>query len=208
MTEPLGIYRLQDRRTRLEVPAELWGSLQDRHVQDFTTRWKPIFDARLAELRRQGDVTAAIAGEHNVQDAHWQWAQKVKERSESLSWASFAVEAEGVTQGLMFARLDGFAREPSQRNKPLVDIDLLATAPWNRSRLVEEPQFKGIGQLLLGTAISLSVAEEFAGRIGLHALPQAASWYRDVCGMTDLGVDHTGMHYFEMTEQQARAFIR
>ncbi|MNR44822.1 hypothetical protein D3C85_1636060 [compost metagenome] len=62
--------------------------------------------------------------------------------------------------------------------------------------------------MLLATAISLSFGEEFAGRIGLHALPQAESWYRDVCGMTDLGVDGTGMTYFEMTEPQARAFIR
>ena len=204
----LGVFGLKDRRTGAEVPAEIWSTVEDRHVQDFAGRWKPIFDARLAELRRQGEVTAAIAADHNVQDAHWQWARKVAERRESLSWASFAVEAEGVTQGLMFARLDGFAREPSQRNKPLVDIDLLATAPWNRARLVERPQFKGVGQLLLGAAVSLSVHEEFAGRIGLHALPQAESWYRDVCGMTDLGVDSTGMTYFEMTEPQARAFIR
>src|SRR5258706_1341 len=82
-----------------------------------------------------------------------------------------------------------------------------ATALWNRFRLVPEPQFKGIGRLLLAAAISLSVSEEFAGRIGLHALPQAESWYRDVCGMTDLGIDGTGMRYFEMTEAQAQTFV-
>ncbi len=108
----------------------------------------------------------------------------------------------------MFARMDAFAREPSQLNKPIVDIDFLATAPWNRFRLAQDPRFKGIGRLLLAAAISLSVSEEFAGRIGLHALPQAESWYRDVCGMTDLGVDGTSMRYFEMTEAQARVFIK
>ncbi len=208
MGEVVGVYPLKDRRTGKEVEATLWHSLEDRHVQDFTGRWKPIFEARLNELRRKGPVTAAIAGEHNVQDSHWQWAQKVEQRREGLAWASFAVEADGVTQGLMFARMDAFAQEPSQLNKPIVDIDLLATAPWNRPQLTDQPQFKGIGRLLLAAAISLSVSEEFAGRIGLHALPQAETWYRDVCGMTDLGIDGTKMRYFEMTEAQARAFIR
>ncbi len=207
MGEVVGVYPLKDRRTGKEVEATLWRSLEDRHVQDFTGRWKPIFEARITELRRNGSVTPAIAGEHNVQDAHWLWAQKVEQRRDGLEWASFAVEAEGITQGLMFARLGAFAQEPSQLNKPIVDVDLLATAPWNRPQLTVQPQFKGIGRLLLAAAISLSVSEEFAGRIGLHALPQAETWYRDVCGMTDLGVDGTKMRYFEMTEAQARAFI-
>jgi GNAT superfamily N-acetyltransferase len=210
MSGMVGVYPLKDRRTGQEVDATLWQSIEDRHVDDFIRRWKPIFDARLAELHSHGAVTADIAAEHNLQDAHWRWAQKVCERKDELAWASFAVEAEGVTQGLMFTRMgpDVRAREASQRNQYIVEVDLLAIAPWNRFRLVPDPQFKGIGRLLLAAAISLSVSEEFAGRIGLHALPQADSWYRDVCGMTDLGVDDTKMRYFEMTEAQARAFIQ
>jgi hypothetical protein len=72
---------------------------------------------------------------------------------------------------------------------------------------VKEPLYKGVGHLLLAAAINLSFNEEFSGRVGLHALPQAESWYRDVCKMTDLGPDGTKMRYFEMTEAQARAFL-
>lgn len=210
MSGALGVYPLKDRRTGKEVGATLWQSIEQRHVDDFANRWKPIFDARLTELYGQGDVTAEIAAEHNLQDAYWRWAQKAQERRDKLAWASFAVEAEGVTQGLMFTRVgaDVRAREASQRNQYIVEVDLLAIAPWNRFRLVPAPQFKGIGRLLMATAISLSFNEEFAGRIGLHALPQADSWYRDICGMTDLGVDDTKMRYFEMTEAQAHAFIQ
>jgi GNAT superfamily N-acetyltransferase len=210
MNGALGVYPLKDRRTGKEVDATLWQSIERRHVDDFINKWKPIFDARLAELRSRGAVTAEIAAEHNLQDAYWQWAEKVEERRGELAWASFAVEAEGVTQGLMFTRVgaDVRAREASQRNQYIVEIDLVAIAPWNRFRLVPTPQFKGIGRLLLATAISLSFSEEFAGRIGLHALPQADTWYRDVCGMSDLGIDNTKMRYFEMTEAQARAFIQ
>lgn len=207
MADLLGTYLLKDRLKNREVEVTLWQSLDERHVEDFAQKWKPMFDARLAELRAKGELTLEVVGDYNLQDAHWEWAQKRLERQDMMAWASFAVEAEDVTQGLMFVRMDGFAREPSARGKPIVEIDLLATAPWNRFRLVPWPQFKGIGRLLLAAAISLSVEEEFAGRIGLHALPQAESWYRDVCGMTDLGVDETEMRYFEMTEAQARAFV-
>src|SRR5271154_2618301 len=144
MSERLGTYWLKDRRTDQEVEAILWQTIDDRHVEDFAQKWKPVFEARKAELRKQGDLTLEIAGEHNLQDAHWAWARKVEQRRAGLAWASFALESQDVTQGLMFPRMDGFARELSQRSKPIVDIDLLATAPWNRFRLVTEPQFKGI----------------------------------------------------------------
>ena len=203
----VGTYPLLNRRTGKEIDATLWRPLSERHVQDFLQRWKPVLDARVAELGNQGSITAAKAAEHNVQDAHWQWSQKLVQRRNGLAWTSFAVEVDGATQGLMFARMDAFAREASQLNKPIVDIDLLATAPWNRFRLDPNPLFKGVGRLLLAAAVSLSVSEEFCGRVGLHALPQADSWYRDVCGMCDLGVDSTGMRYFEMTDAQAQAFL-
>ena len=46
-------------------------------------------------------------------------------------------------------------------------------------------------------------------RIGLHSLPQANGFYANTCGMTDLGadLDHRGLRYFEMTPEQAQAFI-
>ena len=207
MSDRLGTYLLMDRLKEREVEVSLWQSLDERHVEDFAQKWKPMFDARLAELRAKGDLTLEVVGEHNLQDAHWEWAQKRLERQDMMSWTSFAVEAEDETQGLMFVRMDTTAREASGRGKFLVEIDLLATAPWNRFRLVAQPQFKGIGRLLMAAAISLSFDQEFEGRIGLHALPQAESWYRDVCGMTDLGIDGTTMRYFEMTSAQAQAFV-
>jgi GNAT superfamily N-acetyltransferase len=210
MSTLLGTYSLEDRRTGKEVEATLWHALEERHAKDFAEKWKPAFQARFEELKAAGgSLPEAIAGA-NLQDAHWRWEEKVAARQDDLSWVSFAVEAEGVTQGLMFTHMGPLvrAREPSQRDQYLVDIDLLATAPWNRFGLVPKPQFKGVGQLLLAAAVSLSFSEEFAGRIGLHALPQAESWYRDQCGMTDLGVDDTKMRYFEMTEAQARAFLK
>jgi hypothetical protein len=74
---------------------------------------------------------------------------------------------------------------------------------------VAAPTYGGVGSVLINAAIQLSQAEGFRGRIGLHSLSQAATFYRDRCGMTDFGPDstHHDLTYFEMDESQAAAFI-
>ena len=65
-------------------------------------------------------------------------------------------------------------------------------------------------RVLIATAVQLSLEEGFRGRIGLHSLPQAETFYATNCGMTDLGKDtkKEGLRYFEMTPAQAAAFLR
>lgn len=203
----LGEYDLFDRTSKTFVEARLHSPIIEQNIEDFRSLWRPVFEEREQQLRAEGRVSVEDFGANDLQDAHWKWIEKAQARDGRLDWESFAIEAEGQTQGLMFTRTMGFAREPTQLNKPLVMIDLLATAPWNRPKLAISPRFKGVGRIMMVAAISLSVDEEFEGRIGLHALPQAESWYRDVCGMTPIGVDKTQMQYFEMTETQARAFL-
>ena len=51
--------------------------------------------------------------------------------------------------------------------------------------------------------------EGFKGRIGLHSLPQSNNFYANKVGMTDMGQDeeYQNLRYFEMTPEQAEAFI-
>lgn len=67
----------------------------------------------------------------------------------------------------------------------------------------------GVGSILMHAIVELSKEQEFKGRVGLHSLPQANSFYANTCGMTDLEIDPAkeGLHYFEMTPEQAEAFI-
>ena len=46
--------------------------------------------------------------------------------------------------------------------------------------------------------------------IALHSLPQADSFYRDRCRMSDLGRDASkqNLTYFEMTDAQAAQFLK
>ena len=73
----------------------------------------------------------------------------------------------------------------------------------------DPPIYRGVGSLLIAAAIQLSLDEGFKGRIGLHSLPQADAFYANTCGMSNLGPDpsYQNLSYFEMTAEQAQAFI-
>lgn len=199
----VGRFSIRDRSSGDMVPAVLVKPLGADHVRDYLEQWHPAFETREKQLKEGESLASA-----QLQDAHWRWPEKVLAFSGQLGFASFALTAAGCTQGMMFVNLMKSARLSDQKGKSLVYVELIATAPWNRSGLCSAARFKGVGRILIAAAVSLSFEEEFGGRIGLHSLPQAATWYRDI-GMTDMGADvgHQGMHYFEMTEVQARQFL-
>src|SRR5258708_32770665 len=115
-----------------------------------------------------------------------------------------------VTGGLRCvskARRSGVA---GKQGAPRIHVDVLARAPWTRHGFTENPKYKGVGQILIQAAISLSIEEEFKGRVGLHSLPQSETWYREILGMIDLGPDpdYQNLKYFEMTGEQAELLTR
>ena len=173
--KPLATFSVVDRETNQPTDLDLWSPVAERHKEHFLKQWRPIFDRHLDELRAKGGNIDEAVQLRMIQDAHWKWASKADAIKGRLDWVSFALEGQGVAQGLMFAQTAGFSKEPTQQGMPFVKVVLLASAPWNRSALVAVPRFKGIGRILLGAAISLSFHEEFAGRVGLHSLPQAES---------------------------------
>jgi hypothetical protein len=130
-----------------------------------------------------------------------------------LAQPGYSIVCDGVTQGMMIVdTTTKRCRVDSQKGKNLVCVEYVENAPWNRKELLfDPPRYRGIGSILVRAAIELSREEEFKGRIGLHSLPQANSFYANTCGMTDLGVDpdprYAPMRYFEMTPEQAEAFI-
>ena len=115
-------------------------------------------------------------------------------------------------QGLMLLRTNECGRLGGQYREPLVYIDNLASAFWNLPNVTESPRFRGVGYILFGAAVSLSIDKGWEGRVGLHSLPGAEDFYGDVdkCGMTDMQIDasHQDLRYFEMSAMQAKAFIK
>jgi hypothetical protein len=193
---------LVDRATGLFVPASVFEGLDQKNFDDFEQLWRPPLKAARASV-----ATWAEAATIDAQDSHWEWRDKAIAAEQILNQETYAVECNGQTQGLMLTGVD-FARLPAQRGRELVYVELIATAPWNRRKLVTDPRYKGVGIALIGTAITKSVELGFNGRIGLHSLRQSETWYQGIEELTDVEYDAVRkMRYFEMTEANATAFF-
>jgi hypothetical protein len=197
---------LKDRKTGQLVEAVLIDGVSRDEVEKTESAWKPFLMKALDDRRLGGNPAGAMP-EHS----HWDWRRKQRSVEGLIAYRMFGVECEGAMQGLMLVSTAGHpCRIKDQRGKEQVYVDFVATAPWNSPGLVEVPRFGLVGRVLLATAVQLSIEEGFRGRIGLHALPQAETFYLRNCGMTDLGKDtkKEGLRYFEMTLSQAAAFLQ
>ena len=183
---------LRDGETDRLVPAELYDCILPRHLDQHEQHWKPVIAL------------------HGPQHAHWNWRAKMDAYTEQLRYESFALECDGMVQGLMIVSTIDRCRIATQANLHLVYIEYLEAAPWNHTLGHAVPRYRGVGTTLVAAAIELSIEEGNAGRIGLHSLPQADSFYSR-CGMTDLGPDEAypnfPLRYFEMTDEQAASFL-
>jgi len=185
--------------------AELWDGITEKQLGDWEGEWLPELFKAVQKLHRAG-----VERNRWPQSRHWNWRNKTKALQGMLAHPGFSIVCNGMTQGMMIVdttmkrcRLDG------QKGKNLVYVDFVENAPWNRPELATPPRYRGIGSILVRAAIALSKEQEFKGRIGLHSLPQANDFYANTCGMSDLGrdSDYENLRYFEMTPEQAEAFI-
>jgi hypothetical protein len=209
MTSLVGTVPLRQVTTGKVVKAKIYDGISPEHLQNWEQKWKPVIAATQARLVGQGKPIAAIP-----QSSHWDWDMKAEEIRKLLSFRSFAIVCGGDTQGLMLvetvAHQSLMADEKGRTGQPLVYIDFLETAPWNRPEHVQFPAYRGVGQALIATAIQLSFDEGFKGRTGLHSLPQSEGFYRTVLKMTDFGPDQNyrggRLRYFEFDTTGAQAF--
>jgi hypothetical protein len=187
------------------VQAELLHEIGRQQVADWQNHWQPALLDVLRDL-----VARKVPMNQWPQSWHWRWDRKVAEMAGLLGFQGFSVTCAGLTQGLMRVDLTKSARLPNEIGKPVVYVEYLEVAPWNRLDCVPVRKYKGVGIALLTEAVVLSEAEGFKGRIGLHSLPQSDGFYRDQ-GMTDLGPDqhvHGHLRYFEFSADDAAQFLK
>ena len=185
---------------------ELWDAITERHLADWEDEWLPALYNAIQRLKQEG-----VARLHWPQSRHWNWRNKVNALHGMLASPGFAIVCDGMTQGLMIVDTATHrCRIDVQKGQHLVYVKYVENAPWNRSGLFDPPRYRGVGSIPIRAAVALSEESEFHGRIGLHSLPQADGFYAGTCGMTDLGtdLDYEGLSYFEMTPEQAQAFVK
>lgn len=205
MTHEVSSVYLRKIATNEVVDAELWDTINDTQLADWETEWVPELFKGLQRMKRAGVSIADWP-----QSRNWNWRNKTRYLQGLLGRQGFSIMCEGMTQGMMFIDMTRRAKLPSQAGQHLIYVDFLEAAPWNRPGLVaDEARYRGVGSLLIRAAVALSQEEEFQGRIGLHSLPQANSFYASHCGMEDLGPDpdYDNLRYFEMTPIAAVAFL-
>ena len=186
---------LQDANSGQLRPAVLCEGIQERHLVDVEQLWKPALG-----------LVLKWAGRHHLEESsHWDWRAKLRSIGRSRRRSSFVVECDNMTQGLMIVDVSRKARLEPDCGRGLVYVDYVEVAPWNRREWQPKRVFHSIGSAFLGVAIDWSFQLGFEGRIGLHSLPKAESFYRKV-GMSDLGSDsnYEDLRYFEMTARVAQ----
>jgi hypothetical protein len=175
---------------------ELWSPERVRFLKDFINRGcKPT------------DLPESI---------HWSWSLKALRvpglKVGGLSpYRLFGIKAEGHWQGLLIANAFGHVSRLPPGGKDLVYIEFVESAPWNWECLPagRPGMYRGVGLQLFELAVRWSEDIELGGRVGLHSLSQAESFYRNRCNMSDLGIDssYQSLRYFEYSDEQAKEFL-
>lgn len=203
--------KLKLRETGELVDAELHTSLGLTDLLDAEAAWPPWRFGMVKQL-----LEAGIPRAHWPEHWHWNWVHKLLSKGTlDIGGALSPLRLMGVKcndawQGMVLATCVGHQSRAKKGGKDLLYLKYLETAPWNLAviEIGQTSRFSGVGRQLMEVGVRLSEAMDFRGRLGLHALPQAEGFYR-YCGMTELGQDEEceNLKYFEMTEEQAEAFL-
>lgn len=133
-------------------------NLSQKHVDDFDSLWR----SHLRGFRQE--------------DKYWDWAFKKEIYLKSERYEGYGIECDNQTQGLMIIETQWHCSQVNIGEK-IIYVVALATAPWNRTAIQKPPEFKGVGAALLLFARQRSVELCYAGRVGLHSLPEAERFY-------------------------------
>jgi hypothetical protein len=198
--------------TKSAVPAELHDDVTLDILFDAEELWAPERVRFLRDCLRAG-----VKPDELPQSIHWNWSLKAIKIPGLVAgplspYRMFGIKADGEWQGLLLAKGVGYQARIGAPGRDVVYVDFVESAPWNwrEDKAGRVARFKGVGPQLIDLAIRWSIDLGMKGRVGLHSLPQADSFYRDKCGCTDLGIDpkyQPPLRYFEFTEAQALDFI-
>jgi hypothetical protein len=180
-----------------------------------------LVDGVTYDLLTQTELTWAIPRIEGAKRVHanggslpehwnWSWANDNKfKKTNLLAYHCFGIECDNEMQGLMLVNTINTSRLQNQKGKPLVYVDYIEVAPWNLKDLIRNPRYGAVGVRLIEAAIRFSLEEGFGGRVGLHSLPQAESFYENSCGMIRVGIDRSyqDLCWFEITEVNAKIFL-
>ena len=185
-----------DNVEKKSVPASLIVGVDPRIIDEVGERWKR---ERIQKAAHQGKFP---------QHFHWEWGNKASLVNGLLAYEFFAIECQGIIEGLMLTESDAHRAElPPDQGKPLLYIEFIESAPGNVKQMSDNPRYRGVGTRLMEGAILHSLELEFEGRVGLLALSQAEDYYISK-GLEKVRMDaKTGLNYYEWTTKTSQAVL-
>jgi hypothetical protein len=193
---------------------DLAEGLDTSHLDFIEAQWTPAMKSQCGLAMLQffqlpaADQTPErwhdISGQLAVQDYHWTWRNKCSIAPDT-NRRVFSLLNSGDVEAAMVLLFGKNSRTPA--GLPIVYVDFVAVAPWNRKKFQDPPRFRNLGTVMLGAAVQLSRTLGFDGRCGLHSLPQSEGFYRHI-GMHDFGLDsaYSSLRYFEFDATGAANF--
>ncbi len=217
MATILASYDIDSPELAQSLKVQLAEGLDSAHLDFIDVQWAPVlkrqYDLALLEFFQLpvADQThnrwQDTLGKFGAQDQHWDWRNKSAVAPGSKRRILSLLNATDVEAAMML--LFGKTSRDPATPLPIVYVDYVAVAPWNR-KVIQHPQrFKNLGTMMLGVAVAMSIATGLDGRCGLHSLPQSEGFYRQI-GMTDFGIDtaYSSLRYFEFNAVAARTFVK
>lgn len=150
------------------------------------------------------DTLDNIINSIQSEDDHWVWVNKSLHcASDQYRW--FYLYCEGRPQGvcLIFQ-----PKESSLIRGDIFYIEFIAVAPWNRSNMHRERQYKGVGSILIRAALKYAV--EVLGLtpgFSLLSLPQAETYYEGISMVHIESKDTPTMKHFELPTMEANQLL-
>jgi hypothetical protein len=192
-----------DATSNAPVEVELHDDLKAEALLDVEVQWTPIRQDLRAKL-----TTLGVARSNWPESLHWDWGRKGLGLALGApdDYRVMAIRRQAIWEGAIVTRCKNhIASAGPDVGSPLVYVDYLETAPWNwKVDKIQLRKFKAVGPVLLRTAIEQSYAKGWAGRIGLHALPQAVQFYTGQ-GLQFVRNDPTkqNLPYYELSAAEA-----
>lgn len=179
------------------VPASLIIGIDAGVIEEVGNQWKR---ERIRKVAHQGKIP---------QHFHWEWGNKASQVKGLLAYEFFAIECQGVIEGLMLTESVSHRAElPPDQGKPILYVEFIETAPSSTAILSDVPQYRDIGTRLIEGAANYSIDLGFDGRVGLSTLPQAERFYMKL-GLEKVRWDiETQLYYYEWTAQAVKNHFR
>lgn len=167
-------------------------------------RWNLELFKKIEEKNYNKDQLTEVLNSIQSEDHHWEWFKKsYLFASDEYQW--FFLFCEDKPQGVC---LIYHPKDSALSKNNIFYVEYLAVAPWNRDCLIHSKEHKGIGSILLKTALKYSVDRlGLAPGFSLHSLPQAKTYYEKLKMINVKEKEKDTLLYFELPLIEAQKLL-